>query len=194
LLTASDAAAAITDVGYNLDDDGSCGFSAANNSQSDVDPDLGPFQNNGGPTETQAPAFGSPVLNRIPLGTTGNGVTLCPGTDQRGVSRPQGSECDIGVVELVIPQAITSPNNANATVGSPFSFTVDTSGSPVPTIPEKGTLPRRLSFTSNGNGTATISGTPRTVGVFHLKIKATFGTGSTKYVVIQAFALTIASG
>ena len=182
-----------TDVGYNLDDDGSCGFSATNHSLSDTDPYLGPLNNNGGPTETQAPALGSPVLDQIPLGATGNGVTLCPGTDQHGVARPQGPECDIGAVELLVPRDITSPNNATATVGSPFSFNVTTTGNPVPSITEKGTLPRKLTLTNNGDGTATISGKPKTVGVYHLTIKATFGSGFNKYVVSQAFTLTVDS-
>ena len=95
-----DCVGAITDAGYNLDDDGSCGFSTAHSSQSAVGPDLGPLQDNGGPTETQAPAADSPVLNQIPLDTVVNSTTLCPGTDQRGVARPQGTECDIGAVEL----------------------------------------------------------------------------------------------
>lgn len=184
----------ITDAGYNLDDDGSCGFSAANGSESDVDPDLGPLQDNGGPTETQAPALGSPVLNRIPLATTGNGMTLCPGTDQRGVPRPQGSECDIGAVELVIPKAITSPNSATTTAGSHFSFPVTTSGSPMPKITEKGALPKRLTFTDNADGTATISGKTKMTGVYHLTITATFGKSTNKYVVSQAFTLTVDSG
>jgi hypothetical protein len=41
-----DCSGDVTEAGYNLDDDGSCGFSAANGSESDVDPDLGPLQNN----------------------------------------------------------------------------------------------------------------------------------------------------
>jgi hypothetical protein len=181
------------DAGYNLADDGSCGFTGPH-SMSDTDPYLGPLNNNGGPTATQAPALGSPALDQIPLGTTGNGVTLCPGTDQRGVARPQGPECDIGAVELVVPRDITSTNNATATAGSPFSFTVDTSGNPVPVITEIGALPKHLTFTDNHNGTATLSGTPKTAGVTRLTIKATFGKGTTKYVVRQAFTLTVDSG
>ena len=101
--TPRDCSRGVTDDGYNLADDGSCNFSSANHSLSNTPAKLGPLQNNGGPTETQAPRLGSPVLNRIPLGTMANGVTLCPGTDQRGVSRPQGSKCDVGAVELVNP-------------------------------------------------------------------------------------------
>ncbi len=176
---------------WNLDDDGSCGFTATNHGQSGVNPELGPLQNNGGPTETQAPAIGSPALNRIPLGTKENGTILCPGTDQRGVARPQGTKCDIGAVEPVLrPPAITSPNHAAATVGAPFSFTVTTVGTPTPSITEKGTLPVHVTFVHHGSGTAVISGEPTTTGVYHLKITATFGQVRTRYTVIQAFTLT----
>ena len=183
------------DAGYNLDDDGSCGFSAANQSFSGVPPYLGPLQDNGGPTETQEPALGSPLLDDIPMGATANGVTLCPSTDQRGVARPQGSECDIGAVELSpTPQDITSSDDATATTGQPFSFTVTTTGTPTPRLSETGTLPRKLTFTDNGNGTATISGKAKKVGSSELVFTATFGKGSGKYVVLQVFTLTVTAG
>jgi hypothetical protein len=53
-----------------------------------ADPDLGPLQDNGGPTETQAPLPASPALGV---------ATQCPKTDQRGV--PRSRHCDIGAVE-----------------------------------------------------------------------------------------------
>ena len=59
---------------------------------------LGPLAANGGPTQTVLPQAGSPVLDRIPVGTAG----LCDGTtttDQRGSVRPDGSACDAGSVE-----------------------------------------------------------------------------------------------
>jgi len=186
-----DCSGSIVDASYNLDDDGSCGFSAANLSQSNVAPNLGPLQDNGGSTDTFAPALASPTLDQIPVGATAESITLCPGTDQRGVSRPQGTECDIGAVELGIPQTITSADIAATTVGSPFSFTVTTTGSPVPSITEKGKLPKGLTFTDNGNGTATISGTPKKKGVKHLTITATFGSGASKYVATQSFTLNV---
>ena len=54
--------------------------------------------NNGGPTNTLIPFADSPAVGAIPMGTPG----LCDGslpTDQRGVTRPVGSACDIGAVE-----------------------------------------------------------------------------------------------
>jgi hypothetical protein len=184
----------ISDAGYNVDDD-SCGFPDATGSQVDVDPDLGPLEDNGGPTQTMSPLLTSPVLNRIPAGAVGNGTALCPGTDQRGVARPQGDECDIGAVELVLPdRGFTGPDSATAMVGSRFSFTVTTQGSPKPSIKKTGKLPAHLIFVSNHNGTATISGTPAQTGVCNLTITATFGKGRAKSVVSQPFTLTVDPG
>ena len=183
---------AIRNARYDLDDDGTCGFSTSSHSLSDVDPELGALEDNGGPTETQAPAADSPVLNQIPPGTTANGTTLCPGTDQLGVARPQSTRCDIGAVELVVPRAITSPDRADATVRRPFAFTVTTTGNPVPTVVEKGKLPAGLTFSDVRDGTGIISGRPTKAGVFHLKLLAIFRKDATKNVVSQAFILAVA--
>ena len=183
-------AGTLSDAGYNLDSDGSCGFSAANHSQSAVDPDLGPLQNNGGPTPTQAPGIGSPVLNRIPSGTS----PVCPSVDQRGVDRPQGGGCDIGAVELSVGsiKAITSASAVTATEGEPFSYTVTTIGTPTPMLSVSGALPKGLTFGNDHDGTATISGrAPSRVGVHHLAVTAQFGTGAGKVVVTQGLTLTV---
>ncbi len=55
-------------------------------------PQLGPLQNNGGPTQTHAPLGGSPVINH------GDPNNFQP-TDQRGVARPIGGVSDMGAVE-----------------------------------------------------------------------------------------------
>src|SRR5579875_2830507 len=90
--------AAVIDGGYNIDSGTSCGFSAAHGSKSDTDPDLGPLADNGGPTQTMALAADSPAVNAVPVTVPG----CSGGTDQRGVSRPQGPACDIGAYELVM--------------------------------------------------------------------------------------------
>jgi hypothetical protein len=92
-------AGAIVDDGYNLNEDGTCDFTQST-SISNVDPKLMPLGNYGGPTQTMPPSPGSPVLDTIPSGGPG-----CPGSDQRGLTRPQGSGCDIGAVELAVPTA-----------------------------------------------------------------------------------------
>ncbi len=62
------------------------------------DPMLGPLQNNGGDTATQALQPGSPAIDQIPVDVNGCGTTF--NVDQRGISRPQGAQCDIGAVEI----------------------------------------------------------------------------------------------
>ena len=65
-------------------------------------PLLGHLAKNGGPTKTLLPGATSPADDVIPKPTTLRGVTVCPGTDQRGVTRPAQGEtrCTIGAVEI----------------------------------------------------------------------------------------------
>jgi hypothetical protein len=85
-------------LGHNLSNDTSCPLSASGDLVN-TDPQLGPLQDNGGPTLTHALQPGSPAIDAIPVGACtdkyGNPIT----TDQRGVVRPQGSACDIGAFE-----------------------------------------------------------------------------------------------
>ncbi|HEY0738541.1 MAG TPA: CSLREA domain-containing protein [Herpetosiphonaceae bacterium] len=73
-----------------------------------VDPQLGPLQDNGGPTPTHAPFRGSPVVDAGNTAAPGSGGNACKPTDQRGVERPQDgggdgiARCDIGAVECTI--------------------------------------------------------------------------------------------
>ena len=93
-----------TDAGYNVADDGSCGFSAANHSLSDSTTlDLGSLANNGGPTETILPDDTSSAVGVIPSGTTLNSVEICPRVDQRGVA--SSGSCSVGAVEVTAPAA-----------------------------------------------------------------------------------------
>lgn len=100
-VTGSSCSGAIGDNGYNLEDATSCNFSVVNHSLSSTDPHLGPLAANGGPTRTMALLAGSPALDKIPVGTNGCGTTIT--TDQRGVPRPQGTLCDIGAFERILP-------------------------------------------------------------------------------------------
>ena len=98
------------DDGYNLSDDNNCGFFVAS-SANNIPLNLGPLQDNGGPTLTQLPGAGSPALDRIPHGTTINndGTTYTCNqngqpldTDQRGDPHPSpaSGNCDVGAVEF----------------------------------------------------------------------------------------------
>ncbi|MDN4613099.1 putative Ig domain-containing protein [Leifsonia sp. F6_8S_P_1B] len=85
--------------------------------------------------------------------------------------------------------AFTSANSATFTTGVAGSFTVTTSGRPTPTISRTGALPNGLTFTDNGDGTATIAGTPAngTGGQGGLVFTAANGQGSAT----QSFTLTV---
>jgi hypothetical protein len=61
-------------------------------------PLLGPLQNNGGTTETQALLTGSPALG-VGNPAKPNGGTHCEATDQIGTARVKG-DCDIGAYQL----------------------------------------------------------------------------------------------
>ncbi len=85
--------------------------------------------------------------------------------------------------------AITSAATATATAGQAFSFTVTTTGSPAPALSRAGTLPPGITFTANGNGTATLAGTPAAAdsGPYPITFTATNATGTAS----QAFTLTV---
>jgi hypothetical protein len=89
-------------LGGNLEDANTCHFTAAND-KPNVNPLLGPLANNGGPTDTMALLPGSPAIDGTGarnLVRAGLSAVNCPSTDQRGVTRPQGSACDIGAYEV----------------------------------------------------------------------------------------------
>lgn len=74
-------------------------WTGSDNLTSTTNLDLGPLQDNGGPTRTMLPGAGSTAIDAIPLQACSESV------DQRGIARPQGAGCDIGAVE-VMPDAI----------------------------------------------------------------------------------------
>jgi hypothetical protein len=73
-----------------------------------------------------------------------------------------------------------SPSAATTfTEGSAGSFAVTAAGTPTPSMSESGSLPSGVSFIDNGNGTATLSGTPTT------------GSAGTSPDATQSFTLTV---
>src|SRR5918997_10030 len=107
-----------TSFGHNLVFDASCGLNAPSDVVGQGDPMLGLLADNGGFGETRLPAADSPVLERMTDadcklshfdGVLQVGDQHLQGlvdrrelmlSDQRGVSRPQGTNCDVGAVEL----------------------------------------------------------------------------------------------
>ena len=143
---------AVTDLGYNIDDDGSCGFSATGSigGSSSLKASLAPLANNGGPTQTILPTPGSPAAGAIPNPTTVDAMQLCPTTDQRGTASALNAACNMGAVQgsgLLTPTApVISNLPASGVIGGGFTATVSTTGD--------GTK----SITSSTTGVCTASG------------------------------------
>lgn len=101
----------ITRSGNLIGDVSGCGYPIPGPGDlTGVDPLLGPLQDNGGPTRTQALIAGSPAIDHA--------VAPCPATDQRGVARPQLAGCDIGAYELA-PTAESPPAGGPPTTSPP---------------------------------------------------------------------------
>ena len=162
----------------------SCGFDLGS-----ADPQLEPLADNGGPTETQALPPSSPAVDAVP-------VAKCPTKiDQRGEPRPDNgkSVCDIGAFELQDPPvapAITSAAATTFQAGKAGSFIVAATGLPLPALAENGALPAGIAFTDNGDGTASLAGTPamESGGAYLVTIRASNGTLPDAE---QAFELTV---
>lgn len=82
----------------------------------DGDPLLHTLADNGGSTQTMLPQEDSPVVNA--------GGDSCLATDQRGFTRPAGTACDIGAVEVQWP-TLNVPSDMTVEATSPEGATVD---------------------------------------------------------------------
>lgn len=139
----------------------------------------------------------------VPSGSTVNGAAF--GQAYGGALSGWTNLAAGGTTSVVVPgstavaPAITSAATATFTVGTAGSFTVATTGSPTPALTETGTLPSGLTFTDNGNGTATIAGTPAagTSGAHPITVKAanllSTASQTLSIAVDQAPAITSAS-
>ncbi len=126
-------------------------------------------------------------------------ITVPPGTTVNGSAfgQPYGGDLSdwvslgTGATETLtenVGPSILSASSARSVVGAPFSFTVSATGAPTPAITETGVLPGGLTFTDNGNGTATIAGTSTagSGGSYPITINATNSVGGAS----QALTLT----
>ncbi|MDA0181841.1 Ig-like domain-containing protein [Solirubrobacter phytolaccae] len=111
-----------TDGNFNVEDDKDCGLAPGG-----MKPQLATaLSNQGGQLDVLTIPTGSDAFNRMPLGDT-----PCEGTDQRGLSRPQGTACDAGAFE--IDQAATvliteGPSGTITSTSTQFNFQASESG------------------------------------------------------------------
>ena len=126
----TEGTAVLTSQDYNLIQDitGCTITGSTANNITGADPNLGPLQDNGGPTHTCALLTGSPAIDEANPGS-------CLPIDQRGVARPQGSGCDIGAYEaqLSAPTVTTQDVTAITTTTATGNGTITDLGSPNPT-------------------------------------------------------------
>jgi hypothetical protein len=119
----------LTSLGYNLVDDSTCGTPGTGDIIGQG-AQLGALGNNGGPTQTELPASGSPAVSAVPASVcTGTGVS----TDQRGNARGAGTNgsCTIGSVEVAPAAPSFNPNGYRmvADEGGIFDFGLNFNGS-----------------------------------------------------------------
>jgi hypothetical protein len=116
----------ITTSTYSYDDGATCGFTGIGDTSNGYDPLLAALSDNGGPTLTRLP--GPPLVDQIPTAACDATVT----TDQRRVTRPQGTGCDIGAVEIVQNQPPVADANGPYTANEGDTVVFDGSGSTDP--------------------------------------------------------------
>ena len=138
------------------------------------------------PDDTTAPAPAcSPVSGAaFPIGTT---TVTCSASDSDDTPSTVSASF---TVTVNAPPAITSADSTVFTAGTAGTFTVTTTGSPTPSITETGALPSGVTFVDNGDGTATLSGTPAagTHGGYQIIFTADNGVGADA---IQHFVLIV---
>ena len=86
------------------------------------------------------------------------------------------------------PPSFSSASSITFYAGLPGIFTVTANGVPTPSLTQTGPLPPGVTFTDNGNGTATLAGSPSTNGTSPLVITASNGITPDA---TQTFTLTV---
>ncbi|HEX7449881.1 MAG TPA: putative Ig domain-containing protein, partial [Pirellulales bacterium] len=115
-------------------------------------------------------------------------------TADNGVGTPASQAFTLTVTSapVNIAPTITSPDNISFESGSSGTFTITTTGNPNAAITFSGSLPAGVTLTDNGDGTATLAGTPGvgTEGDYSITITADNGVGTPAS---QPFTLTVTS-
>jgi hypothetical protein len=152
---------------------------------------------NGAVTITNSGTGSATVPVTVPAGSTVNGAAFGQsygGTLSSWLALNGGGTTTVD--ENVAP-TIISGASANSIVGAALNFAVATTGAPTATITETGALPAGVTFTDNGDGTASIAGTPQSGsgGSYPITITAknTAGTATQSFTLTNAEAPSITS-
>ena len=144
----------ITDGGYNISDDATCGFTGTGVNGKTLGDSINPLldpnglQDNGGPTLTIALQSTSPAIDA-------ELITMCPSTDQRGTHRPDREDlgvtpaCDSGAFES--GNVLPTPTPTSTTTPTPTI-----TPTPTPTM----TIAATPTATATATGTAMTTPTP----------------------------------
>jgi len=125
-----------------------------------------------GVTFTPNNANGSGVLSGTPAVGTGGTYPLT-----FTATSTIGSSTQSFTLNVREAPKITSAASVSLTRGQPASFSVTTTGWPVPTVTKSGTMPPGTTWSSS-NGTGRITGTPTTAGTWTLTVTAKNSMGT----------------
>jgi uncharacterized phage protein (TIGR02218 family) len=140
------------------------------------------FVDNGNGTATLSGTPAAGTVGSYPITITAN----------NGTSPNATQNFTLVISASGVAPTITSSNNATFSLGASSSFTVSATGSPIIVFTKSGSLPSGITFTDNGNGTATISGTPSgAAGDFPITITANNGVTPNA---TQSFVLHVIGG
>lgn len=180
-------------LGHNLSSDSKCLRLTGPGDLNSTPAQIGPLQDNGGPTKTNALLAGSPAIDS---GDAAN----CPVIDQRGIARPQGGGCDIGAFEwqptapflhlsslnlaftavsCAVPPANQPITVTNTGAAGVFNWTATKNQSWLNVTPGSGTVPSQPQISVNQSGLSSgaytgtvtfaaasgVGGSPKTVSV-----------------------------
>ncbi len=132
---------------------------------------------------------GTATLSGTPTAES-QGTYVLTITASNGVSPAASQSLTLTVSNGPLAPTITSGSSTTFTVGSAGTFTVESNGNPTSTLSESGQLPSGVTFNDNGDGTATLSGTPAggSGGVYSISITAKNGVSPNA---TQSFTLTV---
>jgi hypothetical protein len=198
----------VASLGHNLVGNSAGGSGYAASDLLDVDPQLGPLQDTGGPTPTMALLAGSPAINA-------GDDTDAPAYDQRGLGFPRivGGAIDIGAFEFqmaVAPQVsrftvagFPSPittgaagvftataQNADGTTATGYTGTIHFTSSDLQAV-----LPADYTFTAADYGVHMFSATLKTAGSQSITTRDTVvagAAGTQAGIVVNPVSVTVA--